>query len=91
MNVAIPADLDCDELVEVVTDYLEGALSPEERTRFEHHLVYCPPCATYLRQVRDTRRLVAELRSPGPTEAKSALLAAFRACQRGPIGPGEPT
>lgn len=47
-------ELTCKELVELVTDYLEGALSPETRTRFEDHLAGCPFCRIYLEQMRQT-------------------------------------
>ena len=41
-------DLACQELVELVTDYLEDALPPEERARFDAHLAECPGCSNYL-------------------------------------------
>jgi anti-sigma factor RsiW len=47
-------ELTCQELVELVTDYLEDALSPADRLRFEDHLGICPGCATYLDQMRMT-------------------------------------
>ena len=46
------ADLVCRDAVELVTDYLDGALSPAERRRFEKHLILCPHCAEYLRQIQ---------------------------------------
>jgi hypothetical protein len=42
------AELTCAELVELVTDYLEGALPPDQLEDFEIHLVYCSPCTTHL-------------------------------------------
>jgi anti-sigma factor RsiW len=48
------SELTCQELVELVTDYLEDALSPADRLRFEDHLGICPGCATYLDQMRIT-------------------------------------
>jgi anti-sigma factor RsiW len=42
----------CREAVELVTDYLEGALSPAQRRRFEKHLARCPDCPEYLAQIR---------------------------------------
>src|SRR5436309_16090479 len=42
----------CKDLVEVVTDYLEGALPPAEVARFEEHLADCPHCRVYLAQMR---------------------------------------
>jgi anti-sigma factor RsiW len=48
------SELTCQELVELVTDYLEDALPPADRLRFEDHLGICPGCATYLDQMRVT-------------------------------------
>ena len=45
-------DVDCREAVELVTDYLEDALSPAQRRRFEAHLAHCPDCPEYLAQMR---------------------------------------
>ena len=52
--MTFPDELSCRELVELVTDYLENALSPAERVRFEEHLIACPGCQTYLEQMRQT-------------------------------------
>ena len=46
--------MNCDELVEVITDYLEGRLSSKDRARFEDHLGKCPGCERYLKQMRLT-------------------------------------
>lgn len=48
----------CQELVELVTEYLEGALSREDRSRFEAHVAECPGCATYLSQFEATIAIV---------------------------------
>jgi len=48
------SDLTCRELVELVTDYLEGALDPGDRARFEGHLDRCAGCRAYLGQMRAT-------------------------------------
>jgi len=53
--------LSCRELVELVTDYLEGALSPEETGRFEEHIGRCTGCAAYLEQIRQTIALAGRL------------------------------
>jgi anti-sigma factor RsiW len=72
-------DLTCKELVELVTDYLEGRLAPEGRERFERHLELCPGCATYLEQFRDTIALTGALREDDvPLRARDELLAQFR-------------
>jgi anti-sigma factor RsiW len=51
----------CREVVELVTDYLEGALSRDERRRFEAHLADCPHCTEYLAQIQATIRLTGRL------------------------------
>lgn len=72
-------DLACDELVELVTDYLEGALPSPERVRFEMHLSECGPCEHYVEQMRLTikaaGRLTEETIEP---QAREALLKVFR-------------
>jgi anti-sigma factor RsiW len=50
-------DLVCQQAVELVTDYLEGALSRADRRRFEAHLAGCPHCTEYLAQMRATIEL----------------------------------
>ena len=51
----------CQQVVEMVTDYLEGALSAADSARFEKHLVGCPHCTEYLAQIRETIRLAGRL------------------------------
>jgi predicted anti-sigma-YlaC factor YlaD len=69
----------CNELVEHVTDYLEGAMAPEERLRVDEHLAECDGCTTYLEQMRTTIRLTGMLTEQQVTdEARVALLEAFR-------------
>jgi anti-sigma factor RsiW len=75
-------ELSCQELVELVTDYFEGAMAPEERERFEAHLAECPGCDIYLEQMRATialARASAELEQRPET---AALRAAFRDYRR---------
>jgi anti-sigma factor RsiW len=72
-------DLTCRELVELINDFLEEAMSPEERTRFEEHLVYCDPCANYVGQMRRTIDLVGTLREEDiDPDARDQLIGAFR-------------
>src|SRR5260370_423374 len=52
--LSLSDDLSCQELVELVTEYLEDALDPAERTRFEAHLRDCAGCQTYLDQMQHT-------------------------------------
>lgn len=69
----------CAELVELVTEYLEGALGERERERFELHVVYCPGCAFHLDQMRETIRLTGRLTEEGlPAVTRHALMQAFR-------------
>ena len=75
-------DLLCVEFVEVVTDYLEGALSARDRARLESHLSACHGCTRYLAQIRTTIELTGRLSTDDVdalgTEARAELLAAFR-------------
>lgn len=71
-------DLACSELVELVTDYLEGALPEPERRRFEAHLATCEGCANYLGQMKATIRITGTLREDGvPAPVMDRLLEAF--------------
>ena len=54
-------DLACEEVVELVTDYLEDAMAPDERAVLKLHLVWCDWCATYFDQMRETIRLTGNL------------------------------
>jgi anti-sigma factor RsiW len=56
-------ELVCQEVVELVTEYLAGTLPPRDHARFEQHLATCPPCTAYLAQVRTTLDLAADLGS----------------------------
>ena len=56
-------ELVCQEVVELVTEYLAGTLSPRDRTRFDEHLAGCPPCTAYMAQVRTTLELAGEVSS----------------------------
>lgn len=73
-------DLACAELVELVTDYLEGALPARRQRAIDHHLAKCDGCHAYVEQMRETRRMSGALRAEDVPEAGvDALLAAFRA------------
>jgi anti-sigma factor RsiW len=54
-------DLVCQQVVELVTDYVEGALGGSARRRFERHLAACPHCTEYLAQIRETIRLAGRV------------------------------
>ena len=74
----------CQELVELITHYLDGALDERRRERFDEHLAICPPCTEYVEQFRRTiaaaGRLEADQLSPG---ARDDLLKAFRGWSAG--------
>jgi anti-sigma factor RsiW len=56
-------ELVCQQMVELITDYLEGALPRSQRRRFEAHLAGCEHCTEYLEQMRATIRLTGRLRA----------------------------
>jgi anti-sigma factor RsiW len=73
------APLSCQQVVELVTDYLEGNLSRRDRRRFEKHLKACDGCTRYVEQMRTTVRAVGRLREEHLTgRQREELLAAFR-------------
>ena len=59
--------INCQELVELVTDYLEGALEPADLRRFEEHLAACGKCTEYMAQLRAT------IRARRPDHARRSL------------------
>jgi anti-sigma factor RsiW len=72
-------DIECQQAVELVTDYLEGALSRRGRRRFEAHLKVCPNCAAYLEQIKITIQLTGAIEPDDLTEeAKTDLTALYR-------------
>jgi anti-sigma factor RsiW len=77
------AGLACQQLVELVTDYLEGSLGRRDRRRFEKHLADCDACHRYLEQMRETLDVLGTI--PVDTlspQAQSTLLDAFRDFRR---------
>ena len=76
--------LTCRELVELVTDYLEGNLSPRARRRFESHLAGCPHCTEYLAQMRETIRLAGRV-EPGDLtpQARDEIVDLYRRWRSG--------
>ena len=75
-----PAEtMTCRSLVELLTDYLEGALPDDERARLEEHLAGCEHCTRYLAQIRATMRLSGMLTEEQiQPEAREALLDVYR-------------
>lgn len=77
----------CRELVELVTDYLDDAMSPQERARFEEHLDMCEGCREHLDQVRTTLTVLDVMpetdAASGDVPGLGTLLDAFRDFRRG--------
>jgi anti-sigma factor RsiW len=84
-------DLACQQAVELVTDYLEDALSAAARRRFETHLAGCPHCTEYLAQMRATIKLTGQLTpadlSPGMQQELIALYRRWKGEPRLPLVP----
>jgi anti-sigma factor RsiW len=77
-------ELTCRELVELITDYFEGTLPPDDRARFEEHLQDCDPCSKYVNQMRRTIELAGRLsKETISAEATTELAHAFRAWKAG--------
>jgi hypothetical protein len=69
----------CKEVVELATDYVEGAMTPAQMTQFELHLNFCDGCMTFIDQIRRTSDTAARLGADTiPEGTKAKLLAAFR-------------
>ncbi len=74
-----PQPMTCKELVELVTDYLEGNLTKSETARFQRHLEDCDGCTTYVEQFRQTIKLTGALREEHfDPVALQQVLGAFR-------------
>lgn len=69
----------CKEVVELMTDYLYGFLSPRQRARFEEHISGCDGCRAYLQQLKTARMLIGRsANEPVPELLKGELMNAFR-------------
>ena len=84
MSAGAATPLACKELVELVTDYLEGALTPADHERFEAHISGCDACTMYLDQMRQTIAALGHIppESLSP-EAEAELLEVFRGWREG--------
>jgi anti-sigma factor RsiW len=72
--------MNCHTLVELVTEYLEGALPEDERARLEEHLSLCDGCQRYLEQIRTTIHATGMLTEEQiEPDARAALLDVYRA------------
>jgi len=77
------SQISCQEMVELVTDYLAGSLSRRSRRRFERHLAGCEGCTTYVEQMRETVAALGRLPEEEiPPGALDELLVAFRDWKR---------
>jgi predicted anti-sigma-YlaC factor YlaD len=77
------AHISCQEVVELVNDYLEGTLTPHEASLFEQHVNFCDGCDWYLDQMRTTISTVGRVSEEEvPPEARDRLLGAFREWKR---------
>jgi anti-sigma factor RsiW len=73
----------CQDVVELVSDYLEGTLGADEAREFDRHLATCEGCARYVEQMRHTIAAVGRLRrGPVPAHTRDQLLATFRDWKR---------
>jgi anti-sigma factor RsiW len=79
-----PFELTCQEIVELATEYLRHGLPAEQRARFEQHLFTCPPCTTYLEQMKTVVELAGALGEDPPVRPPppAAVLEAFRRWKR---------
>lgn len=83
-DVSHVSDLTCREMVQLVTDYLDGSMPMADRARFERHLMGCEGCEIYLDQVKTTIRVTGALEEDSiPAEQLEALTRAFRSWKRG--------
>jgi len=72
-------EIPCEQIVEMVTDYLEDALDPEQRQLFEEHLADCPPCTRYVEQIQVTLTQLGTVRERDLSDkAWDELRSAFR-------------
>lgn len=79
MSDSALTELPCQDLIELVTDYLEDRLTPVDRARFEAHIAECEYCATYLEQMRMTIRTLGRIPEASLSDrARDDLLRAFR-------------
>jgi anti-sigma factor RsiW len=78
-----PDDMACTEEVELITDYLEGALPEAEAERLERHIATCPGCTEFVAQMRTLAGSLGELREEELSpEVRAGLIENFRAFRK---------
>ena len=83
MSTTATRSLACQEIVELVTDYLEGAMDAPLRASFDAHLAGCPHCTLYLEQMRAAIRVAGTIKADDLSpEFRAGLLEAFRDFRR---------
>ncbi len=76
--------ISCQEVVELVTDYLDQALPADEASLFEQHINFCDGCDWYLEEMRTTISTVGRITEDEvPPDTRDKLLTAFREWKRG--------
>jgi anti-sigma factor RsiW len=79
------AELTCQELIQLISDYLEDVLPPAQKRVFEEHLALCPDCRVFLEQMRETIRAAGGLTEDSlPDDLREQLLRAFRDWKKQP-------
>ena len=74
-------ELTCEQLVELITDYLEDGMPSHRRLRFEEHLAFCAACAAYVDQIRQTIQLIGTFREDDlDPAARAEMLRVFGEC-----------
>ncbi|HET6910089.1 MAG TPA: zf-HC2 domain-containing protein [Mycobacteriales bacterium] len=78
-------EFSCQEMTEVVTDYLDTALPADDVQRFERHLSYCAGCSTYVEQMRETitQTGMVPREETLPHALRERIVAQFRTWKRG--------
>ncbi len=78
-----PISFNCRQVVELVTEYVDGALPPDERLAFEQHVGICPPCRAYFAQMRKVVQIGGTLHEEElPEPVRENLMSAFRDWKR---------
>jgi anti-sigma factor RsiW len=79
LSLLVRREYVCQQVVELVTGYLEDSLSRSARIRFERHLADCPHCTEYLAQIRETIRIIGQVTPEDLTpQMREDLVAVYR-------------